>query len=86
MKQDAIIFTRINAAKIAAELEDFNTEEMLLEEYKWMLKDHHILVLTRDILADGTPLLSYVVTRQMFETNNPGIELTTEHFTFVRHV
>ena len=85
MKQEAIIFTRLNADLIAAQLDDYTGPE-LLEEYKYMLEDHHILVLARDVLASGFACISYVVTREMFETNNPNKMLTTERFTHVRDV
>lgn len=86
MKQEAILFTRINAADIAANLNDYPNAQALLEDYEYMLEDHHVLVLARDILDDGFACVSYVVIRQMFETNNPGITLSTEHFTHVRTV
>lgn len=85
MKQEAIIFTRDNADTIAARLIEYTAEE-LIDEYKWMLKDNPALVLARDVLDDGVGVLSYVVTRDMFERNNPGIQLTAGHFTHVRDV
>lgn len=86
MKQDAIIFTRLNADQIAASLTTPYTKEELLEEYEWMLDRHHILVLARDVLDDGFAAISYVVVREMFERNYPDIKLTTERFTHVRDV
>lgn len=85
MNQEAILFTRINAANIAANLNDYTAQD-LLEEYEWMLQIHHVLVLARDILDDGFASISYVVTREMFETNNPGIQISTETFTHVRTI
>lgn len=85
MIQEAITFTRINAPDIAAKLTDYTAEE-LLEEYEEMLEIHHILVLARDVLDSGFASISYVVTQGMFETNNPGIKLTTERFTYVRTI
>lgn len=85
MNQEAILFSRINAADIAAQLSDYTADE-LLEEYEYMLKTHYFLVLARDVLPGGFASVSYVVTREMFDTNNPGIQLTTEHFTHVRTV
>lgn len=86
MKQEAILFTRDNADIVAAKLDDFNTAEMLTEEYKWMLDRYPTLVLCRDILIDRSSLLSYVVVPGMFEKNWPDITLNDKTFTFVREV
>lgn len=86
MRQEAILFTRINAVKIAADLNDYPTAEELLEDYKYELEAHHVVVLVRDILDDGFSSVSYVVTQNLFERNNPGITISTEHFTRVRNV
>ena len=85
MHQDAILFTRINAAMIAETLTNYTTQD-LLEDYGYELEAHHVVVLARDVQDGGFVSVSYIVTPEMFETNNPGIKLSTEHFTFVRNV
>lgn len=85
MKQEAILFTRINAEAIAASLTGVTAQD-LLEDHSWELETFHVAVLARDVLDSGFASVSYVVSLQMFEANNPGIQLTTEHFTHVRDI
>lgn len=85
MKQEAILFTGNTVNLIAANLSDHTADE-LLDEYMWMLQKHHTLVLAMDILDSGFSMISYVVTTDMFEKNNPGIKLSDRQFTHVRNV
>lgn len=84
MIQEAILFTKDNAAMIVEHLDDTDTVEMLMEDYGYMLDTHDILVLCRSILdGDDFACVSYVVTVPMFITNNPGHELNDKTFTKV---
>jgi hypothetical protein len=85
MFQDAILFTASNAAMISTMINDYTTQDLLEEYDDWMLT-HHEVVLVRDVLETGFASISYVVTRDMFETNTPGIQLNDKTFTYVRHV
>lgn len=85
MKQEAILFTASNAALIATQLNDYTAQELLEEYDDWMLT-HHEVVLARDVLSTGFASISYVVTRDMFERNNPGITLNATTFTHVRDI
>ena len=84
MIQDAILFTKDNAEMIAAHLTDYQSAEMLLEDYGHMFNStHDALVLARDIPSNGQPVLSYVIFRSYFEVNNPAVQLNDKTFTVV---
>lgn len=80
MIQYAILFHKDNAEQIAAEL-DYVTTETLLEEYNHMLESHGTVVLFKDLLDNGTPMLNGVIYPAYFRANFPGIELNDKTFT-----
>lgn len=83
MQQFAIIFTRNNAETIAADLNDYAVED-LLADHSWELNTFSPAVLCKDVLSNGFSSVSYVVSGEMFERNNPGITLNDKTFTLVR--
>lgn len=82
MKQEAILFTKENAAMIVEHLDDYRTVEDLLEDYNYMLEAHGTVVLGRDILDETFASVSYVITQSYFKANHPDIQLNDKTFTF----
>lgn len=81
--QQAIIFTKDNAQLIADQL-TYYTAKDLLSDYDHMFTMNRNLVLVRDVMDDGTKLLSHVVATSMFFANaKPVSPLTDDTFTDV---
>jgi len=78
-KQQAIIFTKDNANLIADSL-SFYTAKDLLDDYGYMLKPGTVLILVRDVMDDGTKLVSHVVTMSMFLANAKAETLSDSDF------
>jgi hypothetical protein len=86
MKQDAIVLTSTNVSEIVTQLFEYTDTQEFLQDYGHMMLAHSDVVLTRDVLDNGTAMVSYVVTRQMFDRNNPDIAINDKTFTYVRTV
>lgn len=81
MLQRAILLNKNNAAAIVETLDEYDSVEDFIEDYKYMLNLHGTVVLVKDTISTGFSSVSYVVTRSTFEANNGPVPLSTTSFT-----